>query len=118
MKRGGPLRRGAPMKRGAPLKRTAMRRTASTKLGGHTPTSPDLVVARAFVRERSGGACEAGTILCSGVAQAAHHVLPRSAGGGHSVANLLDVCNACHRYIHAHPTESYETGWLRKRGSI
>lgn len=30
----------------------------------------------------------------------------------HSVANLILVCEPCHRMIHAHPAQSYENGWL------
>jgi 5-methylcytosine-specific restriction endonuclease McrA len=52
-----------------------------------------------------------------------HHRLRRSAGTKEQVdrlANLTTVCGSgttgCHREIHNHPTESYATGWLIRRG--
>lgn len=36
----------------------------------------------------------------------------RSQGGPDEVVNLIDVCPACHRYIHHRPTNSYLHGWL------
>lgn len=45
-----------------------------------------------------------------------HHVLLRSHGGGDERSNTLDVCRVCHDYIHAHPAEAYERGWLRHGG--
>ena len=29
--------------------------------------------------------------------------------------NLLDVCHACHGWIHNHPAISYEHGWMKHR---
>lgn len=72
---------------------------------------------RAEVAARSGGICEAKTPACTGIGSVWHHVLPRSAGGAHIVDNGLWVDAACHTYIHAHPQESYEKGWLRRRWS-
>lgn len=43
-----------------------------------------------------------------------HHRKLRSQGGEHTVENGLYICHACHEYIHAHPKESYEKGWLVK----
>lgn len=53
-----------------------------------------------------------------------HHRLPRSAASKAAVdvvANLVLVCGSgtspdCHWWIHQHPTESYDTGWLIRRG--
>ncbi len=55
--------------------------------------------------------CEAQTSACTGRAVHVHHVLPR-AHGGNDLTPLLDVCEACHMWIHDHPAESYERGWL------
>ena len=60
--------------------------------------------------------CEVGAGVCTGRATCRHHVLPRSAGGTDHRENTLDACDACHVYLHAHPTESYARGWLRRRG--
>lgn len=45
-----------------------------------------------------------------------HHIVRRSQGGTDELANLLVTCSLHHRYIHEHPAESYERGWL-KRGA-
>jgi hypothetical protein len=96
-----------------PLRRTQI----STR--GHAKTRAGqvrLALAKAEVRGRSGGACEANTPACPPdrhPADHAHHVQPRSAGGLHDADNLLDVCNAGHRWIHANPAASYDAGWLR-----
>lgn len=59
--------------------------------------------------------CEAGTRVCVGRAAHVHHRRLRSQGGGDEPSNLLAVCPPCHRYIHDHPAESYERGWLLRR---
>lgn len=76
---------------------------------------PDTV--RADVAARSGGRCEAQHPGCTIRATEMHHRLMRSAGGKHTVENLLDLCTAGHRYIHGHPNWSYEQGYLLKRSS-
>lgn len=68
--------------------------------------------AKAEVRERSKGECEVRSKVCTGRAEHCHHVLPRSAGGFVDTGLLLDACAACHGYLHAHPAESYQNGWL------
>lgn len=59
--------------------------------------------------------CEAGSRVCVGRADHNHHKRMRSQGGGDELSNLLTVCAPCHRYIHAHPAESYKNGWLLRR---
>ena len=69
---------------------------------------------RAKVRQRSRGVCEAVTPVCTGTAVHQHH----KAGRGANLDNaslIIDVCRSCHDFIHAHPTEAYERGWLVKR---
>ena len=55
-----------------------------------------------------------------------HHILPRSAGGGHGLHNLLALCDGpfhdragvamgCHFEVHAAPADAYREGWLRRR---
>lgn len=66
------------------------------------------------VRSRSRGVCEAVTPVCTGTAVHQHH----KRGRGKELNNaslLLDVCSECHAWIHSHPTESYENGWMVKR---
>ena len=71
--------------------------------------------ARQIVMESAQGMCEAGTNNCVGPAGQVHH---RKGRDGELVDNLdylLAVCYACHDYIHSHPHESYERGWMVKR---
>lgn len=59
--------------------------------------------------------CEAGTPACTRIAAHRHHVLLRSQGG--TGGRTLDVCLDCHDWIHRHPAEAYERGWLERRWS-
>lgn len=46
---------------------------------------------------------------------ARHHRKLRSHSYGqekHSASNLIDLCESCHGWVHAHPEESYENGWM------
>jgi hypothetical protein len=63
---------------------------------------------------RAGGWCEAATPVCPGLGVSAHHRKLRSQGGDNSLENLLWVAVKCHRWIHDHPKESYEKGWMVK----
>ena len=103
MKRSPMPRRRKPMKSSSGANRS--RRAADVKLRA----------AKEATRLRSEGMCEARTVACDGQASQAHHILRRSQGGQHDATNLLDVCWMCHSYIHEHPAESYENGWLRRR---
>lgn len=68
---------------------------------------------RTWCEDRAKGRCEAGASPdCRGRGCQAHHRHMRSQGGSDDVANLLWVCEPCHTYIHGHPAESYEAGWL------
>jgi 5-methylcytosine-specific restriction endonuclease McrA len=93
------------VKRGGPLRRTPFKRR-------YRPSIPSAV--REQVRRRSRGLCEFGG--CPTRAAHMHHRLPRSAGGPHTVDNLADLCGSHHRWVHAHPRESYELGLLVRRG--
>lgn len=76
----------------------------------------ELAEARAAVQFRSYGRCEANTPACPRREHAGvhcHHVKQRSAGGKHSPENLMLVCEKAHSYIHEHPAESFEKGWLK-----
>lgn len=99
------------------MKRSPLRRynSAKTRAGYRR-----LVAARAEVVGRSGGWCEADTPACPEgrhTGHHAHHVLPRSQGGQHEADNLLFVCSLAHLWIHAHPQESYRSGWLLHRSA-
>lgn len=48
---------------------------------------------------------------CAGALRA-HHVLPISHGGKEDLGNGLTLCDWHHTYVHAHPTWSYQEGYL------
>jgi 5-methylcytosine-specific restriction endonuclease McrA len=81
---------------------------------------PGLRQARAFVRSRADGRCEARVdAVCLGRGDAAHHIVPRSRGGSDDPANLLWICNAgCHAWIHANPEQAKARGLLRSREAL
>lgn len=64
--------------------------------------------------ERDEGKCR----KCSRPATDCHHLKPRQMGGrkdpevNFGLANLVSLCRECHSWIHLHPAESYEKGWL------
>jgi hypothetical protein len=52
-------------------------------------------------------------VICDQVnAVHTHHRKSRRHPDAEQPDNLLRVCLKCHEYIHAHPEESYERGWL------
>ena len=61
-----------------------------------------------------GSACEARSVVCTGRCQVLHHILPRSRGGSNGRGNLLAICDACHRWIHANPILSRQHGWTKQ----
>lgn len=68
-----------------------------------------------IVDQRDGRSCaRCGKSLYT-VYGARHHRKLRSQASKaekHTASNLIDVCETCHRWIHAHPAESYERGYL------
>jgi 5-methylcytosine-specific restriction endonuclease McrA len=50
--------------------------------------------------------------LVRGGALDVHHKQRRSQGGPDAAWNLVSVHRICHRYIHEHPTEAKERGFL------
>ena len=71
-------------------------------------------VARRACFLRDEGNCQ----RCLRPATDAHHRKVKGMGGTgdeetkYGLANLVSLCRPCHNYIHAHPAESYELGWL------
>lgn len=70
---------------------------------------------RARPHERLSTWCEVGADGCEGRAVHRHHKRGRVGPDADDRDHTLDVCAACHRHIHAHPTLSYERGWLERR---
>lgn len=74
----------------------------------------DWIQVRKNILSRDEGKCR----KCSRPATDVHHRQVKGMGGTsdprreYGAANLVSLCRACHNYIHAHPAESYEMGWL------
>lgn len=50
-------------------------------------------------------------LRCGSASREQHH-RQRRREGGHALANVVSTCGACHRWIHAHPTEAREAGYI------
>lgn len=77
--------------------------------------------AYAIVARRAAGRCEIGTVECTGSHDETHHRLPRSASSvrnekRHDPELLLAACTDCHEWVEVNRAESYERGWLVRRG--
>lgn len=74
--------------------------------------------AKKLVAERDEYTCQ----MCLGEATDVHHRIVRGIGGtsddkvNYSPANLISVCRECHDDIHAEPEQSYEDGYLVRKG--
>jgi hypothetical protein len=62
--------------------------------------------------------------VCTGRAQVRHHLKGRLVPRGvtlddpeHPDNQTKDLCDPCHRFVHAHPTWSYLNGWMLRRVS-
>jgi hypothetical protein len=112
------------MKRSSALKRTAFK-PARSELRRYTRMKPisdkrkeknvEYAKAKRQMRKRSKGLCEARLPGCTIAATDPHHMMRRSAGGEDVASNLLHVCRTCHRYIHEHPAEAIDLGFLKSR---
>jgi hypothetical protein len=101
VKRSGPLRRKTPL-----VSRTSLRRVALKRGRSSGRARPD---------EQLATWCEAATSACAGRAEHRHHKRGRVGVGCDDRDATLDVCVACHQFIHGNPAESYERGWLIRR---
>lgn len=97
------------MKRSGPLKRTGGLKRSPLK-SKPKPVKSDLyqqVLARdgnCMGRELPGA--------CFGRIDP-HHIKMRSQGGLDTLDNLISLCRAHHSWVHEHPEESYELGFLK-----
>lgn len=72
-----------------------------------------------LVDQRDDSSCTRCGRWLPGTPASRHHRKRRSQASKaevHSPANLIDLCGTgttgCHGWIHAHPTEAYEHGWM------
>ncbi len=66
---------------------------------------------RAVVRERDGGHC----LRCgAGGGLEQHHRRRRGVRDGyqHAFENVISLCGECHRWVHAHPQQAREGGFI------
>lgn len=103
------LRRRAALRRLTPLKARKPKRRKST---AHLI---DPAIRSQLEARSADGRCE---ICQRSKGRHAHHRLMRSHGGPDELTNLLWLCWACHRQVHAKPAESYERGWLLRAHQI
>lgn len=69
-------------------------------------------VSDAVIKERDYGRCarDGSTINLH-----VHHRMLRSAGSDERACNRVTLCASCHRWVHNHPEEALEQGWLTGR---
>lgn len=96
------------MKRSAmPTRRKRLRRVTPLRSRPSRRARPDELLAEL---------CKAGIpCVCTGRAECRHHILRRSQGGGDDRDNTIDVCSACHRWVHDNPAAALVLGLLRRR---
>lgn len=88
------------------MKRTPLKRRTPLRAKRQRRARPDEPLAEG---------CQAGIRgVCTWIATDRHHRLRRSQGGTDDAANTLDLCRACHRWIHDHPADAYELGLLAR----
>ena len=55
---------------------------------------------------------------CGGRSEVVHEKLTRARGGSITDPdNCVVLCNPCHAWVHAHPRQAAEDGWLLRRFS-
>lgn len=82
------------------------------------PGTEQYLQMRETIAEQAAYRCQAKTPRCSGQLDQVHH---RKGRDGELLTNpeyLLGVCEPCHSYIHSHPSESYERGWMIRRNGL
>ena len=108
-----------PMARSAPLARAALPRQARSSPASRPRQTGPTPQVRQEVYGRDRGAC----VRCAsadGPFQV-HHRRPRAAGGtrrldANSPANLVLLCEPCHRHVESHRTEALAAGLLLPQG--
>jgi hypothetical protein len=103
--------RRAPMRRGQGFKSTGKPlRSGRLQQKPKNAYERQLDRMRPVIRRRSKGRCEIGLPGCQRVARHPHHRKLRSRGGTNDADNLLDACDHCHDWAHAHPAIATRLG--------
>lgn len=100
------------MERRTPMKRQPMKRRPPRPARDGEVEREFRGDERVAIERRSDGKCEARTPHCTDKARIIHHRLLKRHGGRGDRGNGLHCCTACHLFIHMHPEESYEKGWM------
>jgi 5-methylcytosine-specific restriction endonuclease McrA len=96
------------------MKRSPIRRVSAKR----ATRDRGYPAARKAVYARSGGLCEAQvTWACTRRCEQVHHLAGRAGPNPHDLANLVGICEPCHRYIESNRAWAYETGWLLRRNT-
>lgn len=71
---------------------------------------------RQIVKARARGRCE----RCNGVGAEWHHRRTRSVRDDHRhcPCNGVLLCSGCHQWVHAHPFEARQAGWIVSRHTV
>jgi hypothetical protein len=77
---------------------------------GGTPTQ-DMTEGRAMVMHRALDRCEVESPVCTHDTPHWHHRQSRRTGI-HGPHNGLAACPPCHAYIHTHPRQALDMGWI------
>jgi hypothetical protein len=107
----------SPLRRRTPLRRKKRLNARSQKRSAIVDERRELVVRELARREF----CEAGAMIaggCNGLARSTdiHEPLTRARGGSIlDVENTMAVCRQCHIWIHDHPAQALELGFLKSR---
>ncbi len=112
MKRGGPLRRNTPLKRSGFKQDRVSEQLKRTRAKRKSLAVPKDVYEAVIARDAG---CVARMVLpfpCQGRIDP-HHVHRRSQGGQDTMENLISLCRLHHSWVHDHPAESYELGFLK-----
>lgn len=67
-----------------------------------------MAEARPVVEQRSGGMCE----RCGAARATDKHHRQLRRHGDHKPANLVDLCRACHNWVHANVAAARLAGWI------
>ncbi len=76
----------------------------------------ELTLAKALVHARSGMSCERCGRSVKWDGGEVHHRKGRGGPNPHDPTNLVHLCRDCHGHVHSHPEQSYDTGWMIRRG--
>lgn len=108
MIRNSTLHRYTPLPKGCKVRRVSPKRSRL----GKARTACNKMVAL-----RSNGWCELKIGgICQGRGVHVHEILSRARGGSITDPdNCRHACDACHRWVHEHPTQAGKLGYLKSR---